>query len=79
MLERLCVSYLQQVCEKQHPQITELRGDPEQFDSYSQLKSQMLKAITKRHPWLAPSVSGSRLSETAFFNPFNFCYFQTLD
>jgi hypothetical protein len=53
VLERLCVSYLQQVCEKQHPRITELRGDPEQFDSYSQLKSQMLKAIAERHPWLA--------------------------
>jgi hypothetical protein len=53
VLERLCVNYLHHVCETQYPLIAELRGNPEQYEQYAQIKAQLLEAITQRHPWLA--------------------------
>lgn len=53
VLERLCVNYLQQLCEKQYPQQAAWRGDPSQFEAYAHFKQQVLTAIAKRHPWLA--------------------------
>ncbi|MGV3523053.1 MAG: hypothetical protein ACO1RX_02455 [Candidatus Sericytochromatia bacterium] len=52
VLERACVSYLHHLGERQQPLLTELRGDPAQFEAYAQLKARLLAAIAQQYPWL---------------------------
>ncbi|PIQ25984.1 hypothetical protein COW36_02750 [bacterium (Candidatus Blackallbacteria) CG17_big_fil_post_rev_8_21_14_2_50_48_46] len=52
VLERVCVNYLHYLCERQYPEISEMRGNAERFEEYAQAKQAILKSISERFAWL---------------------------
>lgn len=53
VIERVVINYLRYQCEQKQPILAQLQGQPEHFETYKNVRHQILMAIAQTYPWLA--------------------------